>query len=359
MFELYSTGNYSIKALVDKMTKLGLRNELGTKLSKSHTHEMLSDPFYCGEIVWMGRTYEGKHQPIISRELFDAVQRRWSGKFKNPQQQKHLPIFKAKVACQECGGTIAWGIQKGHWYGYCNHHKPCSQKGCTRQEKVEEQLLPSFNNVAPKTQRALEWLERALKESHSGEIAFNTARREELARVIKLADKRIEGAYRDKLDGKMPVDLCAKIINDSTQEKKDALAALEKLTDSRQAYYEAGYAIHELAKNAEAIYRSQKAEVEERRLLLSYAFSNLSLNAGKIKPEYTLGFQFLTKWMPVVNEIFKPAESAVKANAFEPSTKEKTVLRAWADAFETYDWEKAMPVPDLAVKQIRQLLALV
>jgi DNA invertase Pin-like site-specific DNA recombinase len=63
MFELYSTGNYSIKALVDKMTKVGLRNELGTKLSKSHTHEMLSDPYYCGEILWMGRRYEGKHQP--------------------------------------------------------------------------------------------------------------------------------------------------------------------------------------------------------------------------------------------------------------------------------------------------------
>jgi hypothetical protein len=31
----------------------------------------------------------------------------------------------------------------------------------------------------------------------------------------------------------------------------------------------------------------------------------------------------------------------------------------WADAFQTFDWEKALPVPDLAVKQIEQLLALV
>jgi hypothetical protein len=34
-------------------------------------------------------------------------------------------------------------------------------------------------------------------------------------------------------------------------------------------------------------------------------------------------------------------------------------LRAWADAFKTYDWEKALPVPDLTTKQIEQLLALV
>jgi hypothetical protein len=31
----------------------------------------------------------------------------------------------------------------------------------------------------------------------------------------------------------------------------------------------------------------------------------------------------------------------------------------WADAFKTFDWEKALPVPDLAMKQIGQLLALV
>src|ERR1700757_1857547 len=55
----------------------------------------------------------------------------------------------------------------------------------------------------------------------------------------------------------------------------------------------AGYAIHELAMNAEAIYRSPKAETEEQRLLLSYAFSNLTLKAQEIRPEYTLAFQFL------------------------------------------------------------------
>jgi hypothetical protein len=33
-------------------------------------------------------------------------------------------------------------------------------------------------------------------------------------------------------------------------------------------------------------------------------------------------------------------------------------LRAWTDAFKTFDWEIAMPVPELAMKQIGQLLLL-
>lgn len=124
----------------------------------------------------------------------------------------------------------------------------------------------------------------------------------------------------------MPAELCIKIISESTAEKKDAIEALEKLTDARQAYYEAGYAIHELAMHAEAIYRSPKAVTEEQRLLLSYAFSNLTLNASKITPNYTLGFQFLQEWMPMVNKIFKPAENVATAGTFEPSEEEKASL---------------------------------
>ena len=331
MFELYSTGNYSIKALMDMMTKAGLRNEFGKKISKSRAHEMLSDSFYSGNIIWMGQTYDGKHETIVSKELFAAVQMKLSGKFKNPQHRKHLPVFKGKISCEECGGTICWGLAKGHWYGYCNHHKQCSQKGCTRQEKVEEQVIPNLIAVAPKTKRALEWLEKALKENHKDEIVFNTARREELARAIRTADLRIEGAYRDKLDGKMPVDLCGKIINESSDAKREAIVSLEKLTDSRQAYYEAGYSIHELAMRAEAIYRSQRAVTEDQRLLLSYAFSNLALKAHKITPEYTLAFQFMREWMPVVNKIFKPAENPAMVGSFKPSEAEKTSLRSRPD----------------------------
>ncbi len=342
MFELYVTGNYSIKAGAETKRKAGLKSDRGETMSKSQTHIILTDPYYTGQIVWRGQIYDGKHEPLISRELFIAVQKRLNNRFKNPQYQKHLPVFKGKMTCEECGGIIAWGIAKGHWYGYCNHHKQCSQKGCTRQEKVETQIIPPLNDIAPKTKRALEWLEKALKESHKGEIAFNTARREELTKAIKTADQRIEGAYRDKLDGKMPADLCSKVINESTTAKKDAIYALEKFTDSRQAYYEAGYAIHELAMHAEAIYHSPKAEIEDQRLLLSYAFLNLPLKAHKTKAEYTLTFQFLREWMPVVNEIFKPAENVTMASTFEPSDKEKSTLYHHRDLNPSSRRERAM-----------------
>ena len=311
MFELYSTGNYSIKALVDIMNKAGLRNENGRKIGKSRIHEILSDHFYYGQIVWLGQIHEGKQEPIITRGVFDLVQQRLSRKIKNPQYKKHLPMFKAKIECEECGGTITWETQKGHWYGHCNHYKACSQKGFIRQEEIEKQLIQHFEKIAPKTKRALEWLEKALKENHSAEIKVNTSKRNNLTRIVTTADKRIENAYRDKLDNKMPLALCEKIIEESSKEKRDAIEDLGKLTESRQAYYEAGYTIHELALNAVTIFTSPKATVDDKRMLLSYAFSNLCLNTQVMSINYTPAFEFLKKWMPIVNRNFEPRKNAM------------------------------------------------
>ena len=321
MFELYATGNYSINALVDIMNKEGLRKN-GKKVGKSRMHEQMRDPFYYGKNRWKGEISNGLHEPLISKELFDAVQVKLDRKTDSPQYKKHLPVFKAKVKCEECSGIIAWEIQKGHWYGHCNHHRQCSQNKYIRQEAVEEQLFPYFDAVAPKNLRVLQWLEKAIKEGHNEEINYNTTKREEFNRIVRMADQRIENAYRDKLDGKMPAPLCEKMISESTQEKENAIEALGKLSKGRTAYYEAGYAIHELASKATAIYKSPRATEDEKRLLLSHIFSNLTMKADRISPNYTFGFEFLAEWVPKLNLIFELAESSPikgKEDAFASS----------------------------------------
>jgi len=306
MFELYSSGNYSLSAINKLLHKEGLRNISGNKIPKSRIHELISDPFYCGKVRWKGEIYKGSHEPLISQELFDEVQIKLKRKTGTPQYRKHLPIFKAKIRCEECGGTITWEIQKGHWYGHCSHYKNCNQKTYIRQEKVEEQLFPYFDKLAPKNERIMQWLEKALKESHAEEVDYNANKKNEFNKIIASADRRIEGAYRDKLDGRIDPSLCEKMMSSATKEKEAALGALQKLSEDRTSYYEAGYAIHELALKAKDIYRSENATVEEKRMLLSYVFSNLTQNEDEIKPNYTLAFDFLANWIPALNKTFEP-----------------------------------------------------
>ena len=81
------------------------------------------------------------------------------------------------------------------------------------------------------------------------------------------------------------------------------------MKNSRTVYYEAGFAIHELALKAKEIYESPKAKTEDKRLLLSYVFSNLALKGDKIRPNYTLAFKFMAEWMPELNRTFELLEN--------------------------------------------------
>ena len=75
MFELYATDQYSLEAIRNKMTELGLRTRLGNILSKSGVENILKDSFYCG--VAMSKKYGNyahKYPKLITRELFDKCQ---------------------------------------------------------------------------------------------------------------------------------------------------------------------------------------------------------------------------------------------------------------------------------------------
>lgn len=314
MFEYYSTGNYSTLALVKVMYKEGLRSRSGKVVGKSRLYDMLSDPFYCGMMKWNDKVFPAKHEALITRELFDSVQVMLNRKFKVPQHRKHLPVFKAKMTCVECEGTITWEVQKGHWYGHCNHYKNCNQKRWYRQEKAEELLFPLFDNVAPKTNNVLEIIKKGLKESHGHEVDYNINAIAELNRSIQITQRRIEAIYEDKIDGSIETEFYNRKFKEYTKNKADAIESLKKLGEGNTKYYEAGIAIHELAARASEIYKSPKATVEDKRLLLSKIFSNLSLSDCDIRPDYTLAFQFLKEWVPILNDTYERVEVGQKLN---------------------------------------------
>jgi len=328
MFELYSTGNYSLSALVDIMHENGLRNSTGRKVGKSRMHKLLTDPFYQGQIRWNDKVYPGKQKAIITEDLFSTVQAKISRKTKSPLYRKHLPVFKSKLTCRECTGTITWEIQKGHWYGHCNHYKDCDQNRWWRQEKVEESLFPLFDNVAPKTNKVLKVLEKALKESHSNEIKYHEGTQKEFNIQLEKSQNRIEAIYEDKIDGKIDTGFYDKKFAEYTKDKNNALEGLRKLNTSNTEYYEAGYAFHELASRTSEIYKSPKATVEDKRLLLSKIFSNLSINDQEIRPNYTLAFEFLREWIPIVNDTFEPVNNGSTKGSKSPiSMSSPTLLR--------------------------------
>lgn len=99
MFTLYATGNYSTAALGEKMHKLGFRSRGGGRVVKSKVHVLLSDPFYYGKFIWKGKEYEGKHESIISRDMFEQVKAKLT-RPSAPYHNKHYKELRGKSSAE-------------------------------------------------------------------------------------------------------------------------------------------------------------------------------------------------------------------------------------------------------------------
>lgn len=79
-FELYGTGQFSARQVLDRLNAAGPRSR-GTKssppapVSPSQFWMMLADRYYTGVIEHDGQEYPGRHDALVSTELFERVQR--------------------------------------------------------------------------------------------------------------------------------------------------------------------------------------------------------------------------------------------------------------------------------------------
>lgn len=72
-FELYATGDYSIRKLLKTMTEKGMASRSGKLMGVSGLHAVLTNPFYYGRVRWGGEEIDGGHEPLVSRETFEKV----------------------------------------------------------------------------------------------------------------------------------------------------------------------------------------------------------------------------------------------------------------------------------------------
>ncbi len=105
VFELYSSGDYSVKTLTKELVKMGFTTKLGHKVSKAVIHRILSNSEYLGLIVRKGMIYSGIHEPLVSKSLFDSVQLRLKNKH-NPRKKKLSFLYRGFLTCSVCGCKI-------------------------------------------------------------------------------------------------------------------------------------------------------------------------------------------------------------------------------------------------------------
>jgi site-specific DNA recombinase len=144
-FELYATGQHAKTQVLQIITDKGLKTKRGQRLTTQTFDALLRKPIYAGWVYSssVALPVKGLHAPIVSQELFDAVQRVLSGrKLSSAPKRRHNPAFPLKhfVKCGICGTPLTGGMNKGKRKHYANYW--CRNSEC-RAIKVSKSVLES------------------------------------------------------------------------------------------------------------------------------------------------------------------------------------------------------------------------
>ena len=160
LFELYSTGNYSLKDLQKFTISTSLFSRKNNKVSISVIQSIIQNPFYYGVFKYNSELYQGKHEPMITKKLFDKCQKVLSDRARPQKRNIKEYAFRGLLFCGECGCAITSETQKGH-----NYYRCTKKRGKCSQPYIREELLvKQVSNLIQKVSLPLSWADKMINE---------------------------------------------------------------------------------------------------------------------------------------------------------------------------------------------------
>jgi len=213
MFEKYAKGNQRLEDISHFLAKSGIVTRSGKPISKTRIAFVLSNPFYVGLFKYGGEIHEGKHEPIISKKLFDEAQEmlKFRGQPERKPQNEPQP-FCGLISCASCGMMITaenkTKRQKNgnvHEYTYYRCTKKSKLMKCPEMSLRSEQLDEQLSSLIKKVSLPKDWAEelnRMALEEHGNSAQSLTAcvkEKEERISAVSLKLERLLNGYLDQV----------------------------------------------------------------------------------------------------------------------------------------------------------------
>ena len=324
MWDLMLTGTYSPPQILDiANNEWGLRtvrrkNSGGKPFCRSFIYSIFTNDFYAGYFDYGGKTYLGKHTPMITMDEFDKVQVLLGKKGRPRTQINHFP-FTGIMTCGECGASVTatkknkivktTGKVETYIYYHCTRRKQgvtCKAKPVTLSdlknninEIIQSNLIdPEFYRLGIET----------LKEMHSLETGKRQQIYETQLRSVEDTQKKLDRALFFLLDG----TITREQYNSQKKEFEEELMKEKiKLTETeKRAKNWTELTENVLHFSTHAIDALKNGDDQTQREILSSLGWNYTLNAKKL-------FVDLHSWFTVLKDGEKRLLPEIKALELE------------------------------------------
>ena len=331
-FELYASGEYSLRGLKRQLYREGFRSKHHARVYVSRLDIMLSDPFYMGliRIKKTGATYAGIHEPLVSAELFKQVQAQRHPRSRI-KQSKHNFLYRGMFQCRTCHSSMIGERQRGHVYYRC-HQSNC-RGNSLREEAVEHEVIRQLRTLTIKASENTAFT-KSLKEHLKAPQHKQLDDPEEATQKIAAAKERLLDVLSDGV-------IDAPTYQRKLQElnlRQVEVSHTEQNKRSKQEEQDRQSQFLEHSKSLVDTY--QIANISEKRRILELCFSNKYITAKKI--------ELATKnWLQQTT--LPPCVLSCAPNNDKPRSSQQTINQAIHDFQEASKCQDFIDFVDLCI----------
>ena len=237
----------TVKTILRNEVYLGhmVQNKTGTVSYKNH--KQVSKP----ESEWI--RVENTHEPLISQEVWDAVQRMDNHPARGRSGKSGtVSLFGGLLRCMDCDSSMRYmrdyrkkvSDKEPEYKAYvCNRYASGGKNACSshyiNQKVLTQIVLTDIRCKAIWAQNSREKLrEKILTQKESaGREKLKTLQAELSAidRRLPELDRLVQSAYEDKVLGKIPENLCVQLLNGYEAERKAKQERRRELTEQLAA----------------------------------------------------------------------------------------------------------------------------
>lgn len=352
------TGTYTVMQILRLLNdEWGYRTQKhkrigGKPMTRSQIYKTLIDPFYYGEFEYPGNSgvwHKGKHEPMITREEFERVQR-LLGRYGRPRPKTRSFAYSGLLECGECHATITaeekfqiicpnckckFASQNKdacpkcktpieemknptllHYiYYHCTRRKDpnCTQKSI-RAEDLDKELDKTLARLQI-SERFKDWAIKYLNELNNKEMKENVATLKSLQSANEDIEIRLNNLLKLKIS---PQNADSNLLNDEDYRKEK-----ERLTGEKNRISEklggTNYQAEKWRETAEktfdfachARYWFANGDRQMKREILTGLGSNLELYERSVRVNLEKPLQFIELAIneePTISEMFEPKE---------------------------------------------------
>jgi DNA invertase Pin-like site-specific DNA recombinase len=150
MFNRVGEQKHSGRTIKQWLDRVGFTTRSGKQIALSKVYGILKNTFYYGEFEFGGKIYKGSHEPLITKAIFNNVQRQLTVPEK--EWNKKVFPFRTLCTCGSCGERItaeekyktnkSGGVRKYIYY-HCGRHidYDCDESYITEEDLIQQLII--------------------------------------------------------------------------------------------------------------------------------------------------------------------------------------------------------------------------